>query len=440
MKKIYTYTLAAILLVAGLGCKKTYETSVFSQSPQERTQQMLKNYQNTLTAAPYGWITYIYPNAGGAFTFYFKFDSTNRVVSYADMSTTSAQTSIESSYRLQNMQITTLIFDTYTYLHVLSDPDPNVAGGTAGQGLKSDFEYYLNSVTDDTIRMTGAKNGVRAMMVRATASQAAAFPSGRMSAMITAVLQYAASPNNSFHFTLPDSSVVGLDINGRTSLLKGMNKAGTALVGSNAYYSFTELGIHLAVPFIYNNYVIQDIYWDKGNGGFYLMIGNTRINIYPGSPLFPLYPSLGTIYTRMYIPQQPVDGTSATFINVYQQITNSLKSVYNTNLYDVNFVINSRNNTMQVIIRAQSATNASLVYTSAYIYNIVSTGKNVKFSYVSADVNGTTIKQYMQPLLNYFDSDNFTLDYYTSPTVGLLGKMASVEHGDFYFTAILSTR
>jgi hypothetical protein len=75
----------------------------------------------------------------------------------SDFNETTATVLKESSYRLKALQQPTLIFDTYSYLHLLSDPDPNVAGGIAGKGYNSDFEFaYDPTIAQaDTIILTG---------------------------------------------------------------------------------------------------------------------------------------------------------------------------------------------------------------------------------------------------------------------------------------------
>lgn len=436
MNKVLFLMIATALLLAG--CKKDYDKSVFDQSAQDRTQQMLQNYQATLTSSPYGWLTYIFPAGAGPVTFYFKFDTTNRVVNYCDISASAAKTPLESSYRLQSLQTTTLIFDTYSYLHILADPNPNVAGGTAGQGLKSDFEYYLNSVTDDTIKMVGVKNNVQAVMVRATAAQADAFATGKVGGMITDIYTYITAPNSSFHFTLPDSTLIGIDISGRLATFKVLSPDGKTVQGLNVPFSFNDVGLHLPAAFVYNGKAMQDIYWDKASGIFFIMLDGKRINIYPGAPLFPLYPSFGSVYNRIYVTETPSDGSSTSFATAYQQMIASIKSSLQSNLFDMNFVMSALTNKMSIVVRAKAVSNANIAYTSTINYKITYDGTKLKFTYQSADQNGLAIYPYMQSVLNYINNDNFKLEYYQSPTQGLLGRMTSLDHGDFYFTGILS--
>ncbi|CAG4991409.1 hypothetical protein DYBT9275_00746 [Dyadobacter sp. CECT 9275] len=168
-----------LLAIPFWSCKNT-DDSVFEQSTDARLNEALASYEKELVGAPYGWNAVIYPGGGGSYGFYFKFNDQNRVTMYSDFSAESSVTSKESSYRLKAMQTPSLIFDTYSYLHVLSDPDPGVNGGSAGEGLLSDFEFTIfpDSVKTDVITLTGTKNKSRLVLTKATQAEANAFTNG----------------------------------------------------------------------------------------------------------------------------------------------------------------------------------------------------------------------------------------------------------------------
>ncbi len=133
------------LLIAAISSCKKEDKSVFDKSPDERLNEKLAEYQGQLSSAQNGWKGLLRTDSGRGSThsFYFKFNNTNRVVMLSDFDSLSAVTLKESSYRLKALQQPSLIFDTYSYLHVLSDPDPRVNGGVTGAGLLSDFEFYF---------------------------------------------------------------------------------------------------------------------------------------------------------------------------------------------------------------------------------------------------------------------------------------------------------
>lgn len=166
-----------LILSSFTACRKD-DKSVFDLSPDERINQALSQYQSALTAAPNGWEARITTGTGSIFNFHFKFNDANRVVTYADIDTTSSGTARESSYRLKALQQPSLIFDTYTYLHMLADPDGAVNGGDYGTGLQSDFEFAIDTVTADSIKLTGRYNKTKVTLYKATPTQEAAWQNG----------------------------------------------------------------------------------------------------------------------------------------------------------------------------------------------------------------------------------------------------------------------
>jgi hypothetical protein len=166
MKKSFTYLLAAT--IALFGCNK--HEDAFDKSPDERINEALATYQSALTSSQYGWKGLIYPAGlgGGVVSFYFKFNESNRVEMFSDFDSASAVTPMTASYRLKALQQPALIFDTYSYVHVLADPDGSVNGGNYGGGLGSDFEFAIDGIAGDTVKLTGRFNKSNAFLVKAT--------------------------------------------------------------------------------------------------------------------------------------------------------------------------------------------------------------------------------------------------------------------------------
>jgi hypothetical protein len=170
-------TLSCMLLFSA--CKK-YDTA-FQESPDVRINKVMQQYQSALTGSPAGWNATIRTETGGIYHFHFRFNDSNRVKMYSDFNLQTASTALESSYRLKALQTPTLLFDTYSYLHLLSDPDAAVNGGYYGTGLGSDFEYSLDSLAKDSILLTGRVYGTKLTLVRATQQDFDAWQNGRWS-------------------------------------------------------------------------------------------------------------------------------------------------------------------------------------------------------------------------------------------------------------------
>jgi hypothetical protein len=175
MKKALLYFLLAIAILPG--CSKD-DDPVFDQTPDERVNEAISKAESTLKGAADGWNARVVTGTGSTFQFHFRFNEGNRVVMYADIDTSTAGSSRESSYRLKALQQPALIFDTYSYLHILADPDGSVNGGEDGQGLKSDFEFAIDTVTADSILLTGRYYGTRVTLYKATSADAAAWQNG----------------------------------------------------------------------------------------------------------------------------------------------------------------------------------------------------------------------------------------------------------------------
>ncbi|PIQ19947.1 MAG: hypothetical protein COW65_17815 [Cytophagales bacterium CG18_big_fil_WC_8_21_14_2_50_42_9] len=168
MKKISLYIL---LLITVAACTDKIDLAP-EERPDARLAAALSDYEQKLTGAENGWDGYLFPAGGGGATFHFQFSGNNRVVSYADINNNSATTPMESSYRLKATQLPSLYFDTYTYLHMLADPDPEVLGGTQGVGFSSDFEFSILSASEDTIKLQGNLNNSSLILVRAKEANA----------------------------------------------------------------------------------------------------------------------------------------------------------------------------------------------------------------------------------------------------------------------------
>jgi len=164
MNKNILYILFAITLVAS--CRKD-DDDAFDKSPDERLNEKLTQYQTALAGSTYGWNANLITGDGGFYRFYFSFNESNRVQMYSDFDSTTATEIRESSYRLKALQQPSLIFDTYSYIHTLSDPDGAVSGGAYGQGLRSDFEFAIDTVTADSISLTGRFNGSKLSLRKA---------------------------------------------------------------------------------------------------------------------------------------------------------------------------------------------------------------------------------------------------------------------------------
>lgn len=275
MKNLLFY----FLLIAALfsACKKD-DSDLFNKSPDERLNESLAAYQSQLTGAVNGWKGYIYPKSGGVYSFYFKFNDANRVSMLSSFDSASAVTLKESSYRVKALQQPSLVFDTYSYLHVLADPDPTENGGIVGAGLQSDFEFYFDSGSADTINLVGRVNGSKATLIKASAEEAAGFTNGQLATgfSLNKILTYfkrltIGSEKYDFNFNPLTRTISFVDASG--------NLLDTAL--TTKYY-MTFGGIGLMKPLVAGNQTItgiSNINYNPSNQTISCTVNNTAATI-----------------------------------------------------------------------------------------------------------------------------------------------------------------
>ncbi|BAV05690.1 protein of unknown function [Filimonas lacunae] len=276
-----------ILLVGSLvaSCSKKNDRA-FDESPDQRVNEVLNKYQKQLETATYGWKAAVITDSGRgtAYSFYFNFDSFNRVKMYSDFTDEFATVSKESSYRLKALQQVSLLFDTYNYIHVLADPDPSVAGGATGSGYNVDFEFYFDdNSTADTIHLVGRKHGNTAVLVRANKAEADAYAAGGLKSSFAFdeqygdILQYwkiVKIDGVTYQLTAsPDS---------KGFIVAWKDADGTAHVVTTNYY-FTSNGIELVTPIVNGATVINsftNLTWNSATSSINAKLnGTTSVTI-----------------------------------------------------------------------------------------------------------------------------------------------------------------
>ena len=170
MKK---YIIYLIILITATACHK--DKAAFDKDVDDRINEQLGSYQSVIAGSANGWTATLITKPGNTYSFYFRFNDSNRVFMYCDFDTTTASVLKESSYRLKSLQQPCLIFDTYSYVHLLADPDASKNGGVYGGGLLSDFEFSIDTCTADSIKLTGRFNGSAAILRKASAQDRAAW-------------------------------------------------------------------------------------------------------------------------------------------------------------------------------------------------------------------------------------------------------------------------
>jgi hypothetical protein len=276
MKKFAAYILPLILLTTA--CTK--DEPVFNETPDERINKTLSEYQAALVSSPTGWKATIIPGTGGIFHFYVRFNNENRVFMFADFDTTTSKYQKESSYRLKALQQPTLIFDTYSYLHLLSDPDGSVNGGDNGVGLYSDFEFSLDTLYADSIILTGKMNKTRLKLERASQQELDEWQNGAWANTLS-FLNIAKIQNYFKRLTIGAVEYeIAVNPVSRTITLQWLS-GGTLKQFSTTYY-FSVGGVVFETPLINGTQTINgftDVLWSEINQVVTLKSGNSNGSI-----------------------------------------------------------------------------------------------------------------------------------------------------------------
>lgn len=164
MSKIMTYILIGMLtFVAGCEVKNDY---VFDDISTHRITKYIEECEAVLQKAPHGWKLVYYPDTSqyGAFTFLMKFHDGNRV----KMEWDGDDEMTESNYAFNTSQGPILSFGTYSLLHKLADPTPDVIGGKPGLGFGGEYEFLIQNVGEQKIEFLTKKKKRKVILEWAT--------------------------------------------------------------------------------------------------------------------------------------------------------------------------------------------------------------------------------------------------------------------------------
>lgn len=432
MKKIIIYSL--LLLSVFSSCKKDYDEPESGQRPDERLTEMLDNYKKTLTGNEYGWKGYLYTNGGEGYSFLFKFSANDRVKMVADLNSQTATTFSESTYRLKAIQAPSLLFDTYSYIHIIADPDGSQNGGVDGWGRYSDFEFSFQSASTDTIKLIGNHLKSELVLVRASKEEYDAYRAGALNVMKSnANTNYSSSPFSYLEFENGTKLSSVINPLSRRFSLTYSTPGGGAVIQSMPF-AYTVYGVRLQKEATYKGVSFQSLFWDETTKRFYVKAGNSSFYLNSSSaPILALPAALGVDFSNFVISRNEAEGWSADFKAKRALVANNLP--YNLTLAEIVMTFNPAYQEMALTLVLPRSPN---VFNAVYLfsYRKLSDG-SFKFTYEKADANGGLIEDAMAPLLNHFENDRFSFDYFKNSAGDYFGQAKSVENAGFFFTGTL---
>ncbi|NLR65667.1 DUF4302 domain-containing protein [Chitinophaga varians] len=420
-----------VLCTLATSCRKDNDGSVFGTRPEERMNTTLTAYKKQLTGGANGWKAYLFPDGGEGFGFYFKFGENDRVNMLGDLTPVTGQDLAESSYRMGALQRPSLVFDTYSYIHMLSDPDDRVFGGLRGRGYDADFEFGYDSTRTDTVFLTGAANKSKMLLVRASAAEETAYKAGGLNTIRDAVGDYIDQHSTLYVSTadgkkvqtaiVPDSRVFSLiyEENGTAKTL-------------SIPYAYTLTGIITKDPFKIGNSFYQEVFFDAGKQVLYLKDNGKTIEFQEATgPIFDLHLLLGIAYGQISVTDASQGSFSPGFLTMWKTIKARIPTTAaNLQLTSMNFIFNTANQQLVVLVEVYQGANR---FTAPFIYDYTKSKDGV-FSFTPQDVKGdvaSIILPAMQPLLDKLATGKYRVDYFSMPGNPQMGRILGVDDPAF---------
>jgi hypothetical protein len=444
--KVINFLLTFILSMGMVSCKEEYD-EVFPETPDERVQKVLDEYNQMLIDAPHGWKARLYTGTGAGYFYYFDFDESGRVKMVSDFNQSTAEESMDGTWKIKALQRPTLSFDTYSYVHLPADPDGDVNSGGDGKGLVSDFEFAWERTNEDTIVFQGIQHATEVTFIKATEQEAAAVLNGAVAEMFLNTSSF--SPDNEvLQLHLPNNQTIPVAINVDAKIfgLQYPDIAGDSIVMAQSPFTFTVDGILLKSPLSYGEFTFDKLIWDNEKELFVVLLGNEEHEVTnPGTPFIfnlstPLAKEMGHKYQGIHIPENvgmsPLPGQSGSFTALYTAAAESMQTgLYTLTLREINFNYDPLTNTMQMdVVVSQTSGGIVTRFLAQFVYSYAINEEGIiDYAFMGANENGWAIYYDMETILNHIDFDTFKMEY-VAGVFNLLGTHFSQEDQEFYFS------
>ncbi|MCR5077471.1 MAG: DUF4302 domain-containing protein [Prevotella sp.] len=248
--KIILCLLLALPAALLTSCLKDQD-DVFDKSSSIRMDEFLTAVRDTLKAAPNGWAFDYYPSPTqqyGGRTYLLSFDDDNVTARYEKYPDDEAET---TSYILKSDMGPVLSFDSYSnFLHA----DATASSGKY-EGNEGDFEFVIDSLGADRIKVHGKRNGNTMYLHRLPVSQ-----DEYMQKLLLVYGQFS-----------PAEFV--LTANGQSFTFNAENHGSRELIVTDAsgnevadtHYTYTDKGIRLYEPISLNGVQVWDLTYDDAS-------------------------------------------------------------------------------------------------------------------------------------------------------------------------------
>jgi Domain of unknown function (DUF4302) len=325
MKKIFLYVI--LFQLAFTACKKAEVEPLFTESANKRVTTQVDTYKKQLSGAEFGWKGEYYPDGGnaGGYSFYLKFDANGKVSMYSDIDnfyyfTNGYDKAFETTYQVKSLQKPTLIFDSYSYLHELVNPDYN-----GGDGQLADLELEFSTVTDTKISLIGIKNKTQLTLTKMVKTESDLLAKGGLASVFNGTFDYL-NTDKFITLVLPTGDKADVDLNLSTKVLSLFfynSKIKDYDVVSTAFVT-TTTGVQFKNPITIYGVTFQEMFWDGIAKVYYINVGGKRVNLTPASkPTLPFYYALGTLFQGFNM-SPAIPSQSAEYKALYAKIKSNV--------------------------------------------------------------------------------------------------------------------
>ena len=385
MKKIIIYVVSALVLVNISSCNRD-EDYLFGESIDARLQAKLQEYADALCNAPNGWLVAVGTQNtganGGAYRMYMKFTPDNRVIMYSDQNATTAVTPKTSSWRLKALQYPTLMFDTYNYIHAMADPSVAIPGGSAGQGLSSDFDFNFeteNSMDGNEMYAIGRFNRCPIILTKATAEEEQLITGGAVLTNIKTIALANMPPNATINV---GGFYVYMSVAGRMATIAYKDRHNDVKFLTIPSYPELNGDIRLMFPFEYG-LKFDRIAWDGTK--YYVMVNGTRYDVYNhGKPPFAFTSAfgIGKYFSMLTVDKSELNTTGgnsmvAPFLTLYNtaqarmQTTPDYPGAFHLRKFTIDFTRGALGKMMKLTIwTSNPSILGPVVYQASFTYKL----------------------------------------------------------------------
>lgn len=247
--RIFSYAIIVFSLLL-IACQKE-ESTVFNASADERVNKTLSEYVSLISKPQNGWKATYFPDSTkyGGWTFLMKFEADGSVNMNSDFNQFTTSNQMKSKYRVSITQAPTLTFETYTYIHLLSDPGM----GVPGEGLNGDFEFAFDRIVGDTIFLKSQSRKGKSVL-KLVAAKSEDLSLDKNFEIQSALIQLTSSPNLPYFKTLRVGETnidVSYNEDKRELILKYLKDGEIVTVSRGV--SFQKDRIELATPVLLPN-------------------------------------------------------------------------------------------------------------------------------------------------------------------------------------------